>query len=197
MLRRSLLSGLLAVCTAVVAPATAAGREIIAEVFGQPIYRDELTAADSLDGRIIPPLMQRLVAAKHLKATDAEVADFQAWLDEIGAQEGKGKRGSAAATDEERLQLREYFANYVTDWKINKALYEQYGGVVIFQQANPREAVGAMRLFLEDEEARGHFKIFDEAERARFYDYYRRRHVGVVDPKNVDYSVPWWRQKPR
>jgi hypothetical protein len=188
---------LLTAPAAVVLPTAARGREAVAEMFGQPIYRDELSGPRALGARIVPPLIKRLVKAKHLEATDAEIADLQSWIGGLSGDEGEGPM--TASTDAERQQLRESLASVVLDWKINKALYEQYGGDVIFQQFSPREAVGAMRKYLEDQEASGTFKIFDAAERDSFYAYYRRRDHpgGFVPPEKVDYSVPWWRQRPR
>lgn len=191
MRRRSLLTGLLLVGS--ITPTTARAREAVAELFGQTIYRDELDGPEALGAMIIGPLVQRFVEAKRLEATDAEIADLQAWLEEDRAQ--KGEESMPALTDSEQSQMREFVAAVVLDWKINKALYEHYGGEVIFQQFTPREAVGAMRLFLEDQEASGTFKIFDAAERERFYAYYRRRNHpgGFLPPEEIDYSVPWWR----
>ncbi len=40
----------------------------------------------------------------------------------------------------------------VIKWKTDKALYEKYGGTVIFQQSNPFEPVGAYRKLIEDAE---------------------------------------------
>lgn len=197
MRRRGLLLALLAAPAATMLPSAAWGREIVAELFGQPIYRDELNAPRALGARIIPALVQRFVEVKQLEATDAEIADLHVWLDD--RRSDKGRSPVAATSDAERQQVRASLASFVLDWKVNKALYEQYGGDVIFQQFSPREAVGAMRQYLEDQEASGQFKIFDAAERELFYAYYRRRDHpgGFIPPEKVDYSVPWWRQKAR
>lgn len=195
MRRRTLLAGL--VLAGSMTPTAVWAREAVAELFGQAIYRDELAEPEALGERIIQPLVQRFVDAQRLEPTETEIADVRAWMKDTMAQEGKEPIRASDAS--ERQQLRELLAGIVLSWKINKALYEHYGGEVIFQQFAPREAVGAMRQFLEDQEASGTFKIFDAAERERFYAYYRRRNHpgGFVPPEKVDYSVPWWRQKPR
>lgn len=83
------------------------------------------------------------------------------------------------------------------DWKLSKALYEEYGGTVIFQQANPLEPVGAYRQFLEKMERGKVFQIFDEANRKAFWHYFTRKHPSELSPKDVNYAVPWWLQNPK
>jgi hypothetical protein len=77
---------------------------------------------------------------------------------------------------------REIAEHFVRDWKISKALYEEYGGTVIFQQANPMEPVGAMRKLLESHEAKGDFNIYDETLKRQFWEYYIRNIVSRSHP---------------
>ena len=178
-------------------PTQVQAREAVAELFGQTIYRDELNDQDALSRIIIGPLMQRYAESRKIAATPAEMADLQDWLGELAAE--RGQAPLIPTTQEERRQMHDFLEGMVVNWKINQALYKQYGGEVIFQQADPLEPVGAMRQFIEDEEASGTFKIFDDAERERFFAYYRRRNHpgGFSPPERVDFSVPWWRLKPR
>jgi hypothetical protein len=82
----------------------------------------------------------------------------------------------------------------VTQWKRNKALYEEYGGTVLFQQLNPMEAFGAMRKLLEIHEAKGDFQIYDDQLKQEFWKYYLGDplHWKIIPPDKVDYSKPWW-----
>ncbi len=59
----------------------------------------------------------------------------------------------------------------VSNRKFHQSLQERYGGAVIWQQAGI-EAVGAMRLWLEEHEKQGHFAIDDEDLREAFWEYY-------------------------
>lgn len=95
--------------------------------------------------------------------------------------------------------MQNWPGNAVKAWKFDRALYAQYGGTVIFQQANPFEPVEAYRQWLEAAERAGEFAIFDEPARTAFWDYYQRgwdTGQGVVhDPDPFD--KPWWLKKPR
>ncbi len=57
----------------------------------------------------------------------------------------------------------------VIQWKVSKALYQQYGGTVIFQQSNPFEPVGAYGKFLKAQEQAKAFEIFDPKMRQVFW----------------------------
>ena len=89
--------------------------------------------------------------------------------------------------------MRELAEEGVLSWKTSKALYEEYGGPVIFQQLNPFEPIGAYLVFLREYEKNGSFQIHDSRSNSRFWEYFTRDHgPWVVEPQKVDYSVPWW-----
>ena len=93
---------------------------------------------------------------------------------------------------------REVAESFVKQWKRSKALYEEYGGIVLFTHFNPMEPVGAMRKLLESHQAKGDFEIYDEQLKQQFWKYYLQDHISwkVLPPDKVDYSEPWWLQKP-
>lgn len=85
---------------------------------------------------------------------------------------------------------------FLRAWKLNKSLYEQYGGRVIFQQAGP-EPVDAYRDFLKEHETKGDFEIYDENLKKSFWAYF-------IDDGHSFYSkeegekvmqIPWWEIK--
>ena len=85
------------------------------------------------------------------------------------------------------------FSNSTTHHaKSRRIEYERYGGPVIFQQGNPLEPVGAYRRFLQDVERGGAFEVYDPEDRKAFYDYFTRRHPGVVPKELINYDKPWW-----
>ena len=92
---------------------------------------------------------------------------------------------------------REVAQSFVEQWKRSKALYEEYGGVVLFTQFNPMEPVGAMRKLLESHQAKGDFEIYDEQLKQQFWKYYLQDTIPwkVLPPDKVDYSEPWWLKK--
>lgn len=85
---------------------------------------------------------------------------------------------------------------FVKTWKVNKALFKQYGGRVIFQQAGP-EPVDAYRDFLREEERKGSFKIFDKKFEPVLWEYFTNddMHTFISETKAQGakiFETPWW-----
>lgn len=77
-------------------------------------------------------------------------------------------------------------------WKVNKALYEQYGGRVIFQQAGD-EPMDAYRAFLKEEQARGSFQIFDAKAEEKFWQgFSSESHPLSKEAGDKAMNTPWW-----
>ena len=86
----------------------------------------------------------------------------------------------------------------IREWKIYKALYEKYGGRVIFQQlgCNP---IGAIEAFAREQQKNGNLKIFDPKYAEQFWaelsfpEISRNKRISL-NKKEVDeyYSKPWW-----
>jgi len=106
------------------------------------------------------------------------------------SQELITKASSEEAEQIKKVQRR-IAEDFVGRWKVNKALYDQYGGRIIFQQAGP-EPLDAYRDFLKAEEKRGSFKILDPQVEADFWRYFtdEKMHVFTED-KNL-LTTPWW-----
>lgn len=132
-----------------------------------------------------------------VEPTEEEIAGYSEAMARgpNSAEEGAGS--GIASTEAETPELAEmqraFHRGAVRVWKISKALYEAYGGTVIFQQSNPMEPVGAYRKVLEAAQARGDFKILDQRFNDAFWAYFvREDHPFQYPPDQVDYSVPWW-----
>ena len=80
-------------------------------------------------------------------------------------------------------------------WKVNKALFDKYGGRVIFQQAGP-EPLDAYREFLKEQEAKGVFQIMDENLTPLFWNYFTndKMHTFYSDEDEAAkmMATPWW-----
>jgi hypothetical protein len=59
----------------------------------------------------------------------------------------------------------------IRQWKINRQLYGEYGGRVIYQQLGP-EPLDAYRVFLEEQQRVGAFTIVDESLETSFWQYF-------------------------
>jgi len=96
---------------------------------------------------------------------------------------------------------REISTLWVRAWKMNRALYRQYGGEVIWQQAG-LEPLEAYRTWFEENERSGAFTMLDPQLRERFWRYFKIGHIkvdekflketGLKDP----FEKPWWLLEP-
>lgn len=89
---------------------------------------------------------------------------------------------------------REHAKDAIVRWKTDKKLYEQYGGDVIFQQANPLEPVGAYKAFFEEMEKAKVFEIYGDEGRQRFWSDFEWKNSIVYEKDEIDFSRPWWLQ---
>ena len=165
-------------------PPDPARGEPVAWVVDHYIYVDDVKGK-RLGGLVGGPLGEEFARQNHIEPTEEQLARCERLLRSWPERED-------AQIEAER---REMARGMVTGWLIDKALYERHGGVVIFQQANPSEPVGAYRAFFEEQERLGRFKIFDAGQREEFWAYYTREHPFQVPKDEVDFSRPWW-EKP-
>jgi hypothetical protein len=87
-------------------------------------------------------------------------------------------------------------AAFIRQWKINQALYRQYGGRIIYQQGGP-EPLDAYRTFLQARERQGAFKILNPAFEAEFWKYFLTDSIHSFYPKGSQeeaqaFETPWW-----
>jgi hypothetical protein len=137
------------------------------------------------------------LAAPDLDPAERARAEQQlATLDKIAASDRGLERDLAQLEAEERARFdegqRKMAEHFVLGWKIDRALYARHGGVVIFQQANPFEPVGAYRAELEAQEQAGTFAIRDPALRQQFWHYYTDMGHNEIPADAGDFAVPWW-----
>lgn len=153
--------------------------------------------ADELRFYVQRALADRYVTQKGITVSRAEIDRYERDVDAFMKADAK-KRGVAPAdagtalSAEDKAARDEIAAAFIRQWKINRALYQQYGGRVIFQQGGP-EPLDAWLKFLEAARARGDFVIVDKALEAGFWQYYRddARHSFIPAPAKA-FSVPPW-----
>ena len=126
--------------------------------------------------------MQEIVLTRLLDRY-AEQQGIEVEADEIDALVDSMRRGMRAEglTAEDGLtaeeaaevaQMRSKMArSIIYHWKLNRALYRQYGGRVIFQQLGP-EPLDAYRHYLEERLAAGDFRIHDASLEEPFWRYF-------------------------
>lgn len=85
---------------------------------------------------------------------------------------------------------------WVRQWKLNQALYREFGGRIIFQQAG-WEPIDAYRKLLDQYEATQAFVVYDPAMRTAVYRYFEHRFVYADETKARFYfERPYWERTP-
>lgn len=91
-------------------------------------------------------------------------------------------------------ERRSVAVEFVRRFKINRALYEEYGGRVAFQQVGP-EPIDAFRALLEQRERDGAFEILDPRRSEDFWRYVRDDSPHQFFPEEharQAVTTPWW-----
>jgi len=138
-------------------------------VLGTVIHTQD---AEELRYVVLKELTDRYAASKGLEVTQAEREAYVAHVREALSKDPAVASTPGEETAEDRAARLEIAGAFILQWKINRALYQQYGGRIIFQQGGP-EPLDAYRKFLEERQAAGDFSIDDSALAAEFWRYYR------------------------
>ena len=142
---------------------------VAGHVLGTAIHTQD---AEELRYVVLKELTDRYAAAKGLEATQAEREAYVAHVREALSKDPAVASTPGEETAEDRAARLEIAGAFILQWKINRALYQQYGGRIIFQQGGP-EPLDAYRKFLEERQAAGDFSIEDPSLAAEFWRYYR------------------------
>jgi hypothetical protein len=135
-----------------------------------------------------------------IEPTKAEVQSLIRKMDIAKTNMPQLQDDMTSLSEEEQLQIEQLqlsmYAGIVRNYKLSKALYETYGGIVIFQQLNPLEPVGAYKQYLQEQAAKQNFTIIDHDLKRQFWAYYNQEYTHTIAPNKVDYSQPWWEMTP-
>lgn len=154
---------------------------VAGKVLGTVIHTQE---AEELRYVVLTRLTDQYADQQHIVVTPAEkdayVAHVRAFMEEDRARrQAAGEQvpadtaaDAAEESDEDRAARLEIAAAFIRQWKINRALYQQYGGRIGYQQGGP-EPLDAYRRFLEERAARGDFRIANPDLETAFWRYYR------------------------
>jgi hypothetical protein len=148
--------------------------------------------ADELRTVVIERLTDRFAAEEGITVTDAE---RDAYIRDVDATlRAQGVKPAGTDTEEDREARRQVAVLFVRAWKIQRALYERFGGRVGFQQGGP-EALDAMRTLAEAAQARGDLVFHDPGLEAAFWRYFRDDAIhmfyGPAQAARVFERPPW------
>jgi hypothetical protein len=189
-----LLAGLL------IAAAPAGHAAPVATVLGKAV---DTTDPEAVRGAILTALFDQYANEQGIRAEPAEI---DALIEAMRGDRADNRDGAAAddLTPKERAEVdamrHDMAGDIIRQWKINKALYEQYGGRIIYQQLGP-EPLDAYREFLRQREADGAFAIRDPAIEASFWrDFTDDSIHDFMTPGGADearaFTTPPWEQQP-
>jgi heat shock protein HslJ len=122
---------------------------------------------------VLTRLFDRYAAEQGIEVTDGEIA---AYVDDVRrGMRAEGLTAEDDLTPEEAAQVEQMRRNMgrsmIRHWKLNRALYRQYGGRIIFQQLGP-EPLDAYRKYLEERQVAGDFTIHQKDFEDEFWRYF-------------------------
>jgi len=103
------------------------------------------------------------LTASERKSLSSELDTVNEFLNDVEEM----TKSTAKNPDEVRQYREQVAAAFIKQWKINRSLYKQYGGRIIFQQGGP-EPLDAYRMFLQEQKKKGAFMILDKAFEEKF-----------------------------
>ena len=144
---------------------------VAGEVLGTVIHTQD---AEELQYIVLEKLTDRYAAEKGIAVTEEEKAAYIARMRATLSKDPNytGPLPGSEESAEDKAARDEITAAFIRQWKINRALYQQYGGRIVFQQGGP-EPLDAYRKFLDESAARGDFRITNPEIDAGFWRYYR------------------------
>ena len=166
----------------------AATPEEVGEVLG---YEREFERRDRIQrARKLAELEQRLADQALTEAERVHLEEFRAVLARLARNDADNDR---VPPDPEQGAMQR--ARWVEMWKLNRALYEQYGGVVALTRFGPFPH-GARVAVIEDYERRGLLGFADGDLRARLLALLSARPPMTIAPELVDFTPDWKRPIP-
>jgi len=170
--------------------------------------RAEIDAYLSLMDRTLRKDLEQAQARRvelERQLTDAALSDAQrqALRKELAeateTAQSIGSMSALAADPADAEARREVAAAFIVQWKLNRALYRQYGGRIIYQQGGP-EPLDALHRFLRERQAAGDFSIADPALAEAFWRYFRDDGLHTLYPRGSReeaqaFAVPLWQAR--
>lgn len=137
--------------------------------------------------RKLKELEERLAEPELAPEERERLEDFRATLQRLALRD---EEQDSVPRDPERLRV--LLAPLVETWKLNRALYQRYGGVVALTEFGP-SPVGARAALIADYERQGRLEFADSGLRERFYRVLQQPPQMVMPPGRADFT-PYWRR---
>ncbi len=98
----------------------------------------------------------------------------------------------AKAFAEKKRAPEEVAAEQVKHWLTEKAMYEEFGGPVVFRSTAPQYPVGAYQKLLMQYAKQDKIIIRAPVFSGVFWRGFAPPYNAEIAPENVDFSKPWW-----
>jgi hypothetical protein len=134
-------------------------------VLGQTIRTRDV---EELRYHVLRTLSDRLVKEEKIEVAAEEIQAYNAAKAKAMAKVDTSPPDNSPETQAVRAEIARAV---ILQWKVNRALYQRFGGRIAYQQGGP-EPLDATRRFLEDARARGDFTLAPGLD-AAFWGYYR------------------------
>ena len=168
---------------------------LAATVLGEEVRTGD---AGEMQEIVLTRLFDRYAEEQRIEAADAEI---DAFVDNM--RRGMRAEGLAAEDDltvaeaaQAEQMRRDMGRSIIRQWKLNRALYRQYGGRIIFQQFGP-EPLDAYRHYLEERRSAGDFTIHQNEFEEAFWRYFTTDSMhdfyesGSAEEKQAFSTPPW------
>lgn len=176
---------------------------LLTEPLVATVLGEEIRTADEgeMQQIILTRLFGQYAEERQIAVQDEEINSFVQNMKHGIAADG-GQDLESDLTEEELSQIdamrRDMGKSIILNWKLNQALYSQYGGRIIYQQFGP-EPLDAYRTFLEEQQQAGNFTIEDPAFAQKFWQYFTddSKHDFMApgsDDETRAFATPPWKQ---
>jgi len=139
---------------------------LAATVLGEEVRTND---AGEMQEIILSRLFDRYAEQHGIEVTDADINAFVEHM--CRGTRAAGLTAEDELSPEEAAQAGKMRRDMGREWKLNRALYRQYGSRIIFQQLGP-EPLDAYRLYLQEWQAAGDFVIHEKAFDDAFWRYF-------------------------
>jgi hypothetical protein len=95
-------------------------------------------------------------------------------------------------SDKEASSIDDIANKQVLQWLVERALYQQYGGVVVFQQGNPLYPIEAYYKLILDYQAQGKLSIEKSEIQEVFLRGFAPPYKNIVNQQGINFQQPWW-----
>jgi hypothetical protein len=160
-----------------------------AEIAEAVDYHREFAARDRVQrARKLVELDQQLAADGLSPDERARLEEFRRVLTRLAQHDAEQER----LPPPDPVRQGQLVTPWIEQWKMNKALYDQYGGIVALTRFGP-DPHGARAALMADYERRGLVRFPDPAQRERIFAWLNRRPSMVTRPEEVDFT-PYWKR---